>query len=154
MRVLDLRGQRPSEARLRSIVPRQTSEFVSSAEESVASILADVKSRGTAALRELAARFDGVEQAELRVPQDAIDRAVEELDPAVRDGLETAIERTRARGFSPSSRARLSLISSIAAAPSERAEEVPAVTVPVTGSNAGLSAASASTVVSGRITSS
>ncbi|MGK4186652.1 histidinol dehydrogenase [Rothia koreensis] len=96
MRVLDLRGQRPSEARLRSIVPRQTSEFVSSAEDSVASILADVKSRGSAALRELAARFDGVEQAELRVPQDAIDRAVEELDPAVRDGLETAIERTRA----------------------------------------------------------
>lgn len=66
----------------------------------------------------------------------------------------TAIERTRARGVRPNSRALLSLITSIAAAPSDRADEVPAVTVPVTGSNAGRRVESASTVVSGRITSS
>ncbi|WP_129659661.1 histidinol dehydrogenase [Rothia uropygialis] len=95
MRLIDLRGQQLSHAQLLSVVPRQTSEFVSSAEETVASILADVKDRGCEALRELSARFDGVEQANLRVPQSAIDRAVEDLDPSVRRGLETAIERTR-----------------------------------------------------------
>ncbi|WP_129361033.1 MULTISPECIES: histidinol dehydrogenase [Micrococcaceae] len=95
MRVLDLRGKQLSHAQLLSVVPRQTSEFVSSAADSVASILADVKDRGSEALRELSERFDGVEQTNLRVPQSAIDRAVEELDPSVRRGLETAIERTR-----------------------------------------------------------
>lgn len=96
MRVLDLRGQNPSPARLREVVPRQTGEFVASAEESVASILADVRKRGSQALRELSERFDGVRQTRIRVPQDAIDRAVEDLDPDVRRGLNTAIERTRA----------------------------------------------------------
>ena len=66
----------------------------------------------------------------------------------------TAMLLTRARGVSPSSRARLSLITSNAAAPSESAEELPAVTVPFTGSNAGFSAASPSRLVSSRITSS
>ncbi|MNO73104.1 hypothetical protein D3C76_640630 [compost metagenome] len=65
-----------------------------------------------------------------------------------------AMARTLARGVSPSALARSALITSMAAAPSDRAEEVPAVTVPLTGSNTGRSWLRVSTVVSGRITSS
>ncbi|MNE89799.1 hypothetical protein D3C77_571020 [compost metagenome] len=66
----------------------------------------------------------------------------------------TAIERMRARAFRPSDLARDSLMINMAEAPSDSAEEVPAVTVPLTGSNAGRNAARLATVVSGRITSS
>ncbi|CSA83462.1 Uncharacterised protein [Vibrio cholerae] len=54
----------------------------------------------------------------------------------------------------PSALAFCSLITNIAEAPSESAEEVPAVTVPLAGSNTGRSSANPATVVSGRITSS
>ena len=56
----------------------------------------------------------------------------------------------RARGVSPSSRALSADISSTAAAPSEICEALPAVTLP-SGLNAGLSAASASRLESGRM---
>ena len=56
----------------------------------------------------------------------------------------------RARGVTPSSLARSAVISSTAAAPSEICDELPAVTRP-SGLNAGLSPASASSVVSGRM---
>lgn len=96
MRVLDLRGRHLSPAQLRSVVPRQTGQFLASAEDSVASILADVRERGAEALRELSARFDGVTQDSLRVPASAVADALRGLDPEVRRGLEAAIERSRA----------------------------------------------------------
>ncbi|MGV3246072.1 histidinol dehydrogenase [Rothia sp. 11254D007CT] len=96
LRTIDLRGSNHSYAELRRIVPRQTTEFVGNALTTVHEILENVQSRGADYLRELSARFDGVEQGALRVPQSAIDRAVENLDPGVRKGLEIAIERTRA----------------------------------------------------------
>ena len=55
----------------------------------------------------------------------------------------------RARGVRPSSAARSADITSTAAAPSLSGHALPAVTVP-SGSNAGLSCASTSTVVPGR----
>ena len=66
----------------------------------------------------------------------------------------TPIDLIRARGVRPSAFARSADISNIADAPSEIAEDVPAVTVPLTGSNTGRRPAKVSTVVSGRITSS
>lgn len=96
LRTIDLRGSNHSYAELRRIVPRQTTEFVGNALTTVHEILENVQARGADYLRELSAKFDGVEQGALRVPQSAIDRAVENLDPAVRKGLEIAIERTRA----------------------------------------------------------
>ncbi|HEX6309582.1 MAG TPA: histidinol dehydrogenase [Longimicrobiales bacterium] len=53
-------------------------------------IIADVRDRGDAALRDLARRFDGVELPELEVPRGAWDRALAQLDPAVRTALEAA----------------------------------------------------------------
>lgn len=96
MRTVDLRGQDLSAAQLQALVPRQSTEFRSSAEQSVAEILAAVKERGAAALRELSARFDGVEQQALRVPAEAVAEAVAGLDPQVRASLEQAMERIRA----------------------------------------------------------
>lgn len=96
LRTIDLRGSNHSYAELRRIVPRQTTEFVGNALTTVHEILENVQDRGADYLRELSAKFDGVEQGALRVPQSAIDRAVENLDPGVRKGLEIAIERTRA----------------------------------------------------------
>ena len=96
LRTIDLRGSNHSYAELRRIVPRQTTEFVGNALTTVHEILENVQDRGADYLRELSARFDRVEQGALRVPQSAIDRAVADLDPAVREGLEIAIERTRA----------------------------------------------------------
>ena len=64
------------------------------------------------------------------------------------------IDLTRASGFLPRAFAFSADITSSPAAPSETAEALPAVIVPFFGSKAGLSAESASSVVSGRITSS
>ncbi len=47
------------------------------------------------AVREYTARFDGVDLATTRVPQEALDDALARLDPAVRAALEEAIRRTR-----------------------------------------------------------
>jgi histidinol dehydrogenase len=58
-------------------------------------ILAAVKSGNEQTLRDLAQKFDGVSPKEIRVPQAALDRALAELDPAVRAALELSIERIR-----------------------------------------------------------
>lgn len=95
LRVIDLRGKRLSWSELREAVPRQTAASVAQAEASVHSIIDNVRSRGAAAVREYATTFDGVEQIRIKVDPAEIRNAVEQLDPAVRKGLETAIDRTR-----------------------------------------------------------
>lgn len=96
LRTIDLRGTSHSYKELRQIVPRQTSDYVGNALATVEDIIARVRADGAPYLRELSQRFDGVTQGSLRVPQSAIDDAVAALDPAVREGLEIAITRTRA----------------------------------------------------------
>lgn len=96
MRTIDLRRKDLTWAQLRAAVPRQAADTRQDADDAVRAIIADVRERGAEALREYALRFDRVEQGRLRVDPAEIDRAVQQLDPAVRRGLETAIERTRA----------------------------------------------------------
>lgn len=96
LRTIDLRGTSYTYGQLRRIVPRQSTEFVGQALTTVHEILENVQERGADYLRELSAKFDGVDQGALRVPQDAIEAAVAGLDQQVRRGLEIAIERTRA----------------------------------------------------------
>ena len=60
-------------------------------EEHVRGILADVMARRDTAVRELTARFDGVEVEQLRVPLDELDAAPAALEPAVVEGLRIAI---------------------------------------------------------------
>lgn len=54
-----------------------------------------MRHRGLAAVKELTARFDGVELDDVRVPQQAIDDALAGLDPTVRAALEESIVRAR-----------------------------------------------------------
>ncbi|NHU84398.1 histidinol dehydrogenase [Kocuria sp. JC486] len=95
MRTIDLRGRHLDWAQLRAVVPRQTPQSLGAAEQTVRGIIDDVRDRGAVALREYAQRFDGVEQGRIRVAPEEITRAVKGLDPAVRHGLESAIERCR-----------------------------------------------------------
>jgi histidinol dehydrogenase len=89
---IDLRGSLPGD--LRDVLPRAELD-VEAALEKVRPICEDVRHRGAAAVRELTARFDGVELESARVPREAIGRALEELDPAVRAALEESIRRAR-----------------------------------------------------------
>ncbi|UWX98256.1 histidinol dehydrogenase [Arthrobacter zhaoxinii] len=93
-RTIDLRGQHLSPAELKGAMPRAETTF-DAASDAVEAIITDVRTRGFTALTDLAQRFDGVDQQQVRVPQEALDSALEQLDPAVRAALETAIERTR-----------------------------------------------------------
>jgi len=92
---IDLRGRTLSARELTAILPRPELDVAHVAEQ-VAPILADVRERGAAALRDLSERFDGVRPERLRVPETALADALESLDPTVRAGLEISIRRTRA----------------------------------------------------------
>jgi len=59
-------------------------------ERAVAAIIADVRARGDAALRDLARRFDRVEISTLEVPREACEAALAALDGSVRAALEEA----------------------------------------------------------------
>src|SRR5919109_2960624 len=59
-------------------------------EAAVRAIIADVRTRGDAALRELALRFDRVHLHSLEVSRDACASALRDLDPQVRAALEQA----------------------------------------------------------------
>ena len=63
--------------------------------ESAKAIVADVRVNGDAAVRECCKRFDGVELESFRLPQEQIDAALENLDPAFVAALEKAAEQIR-----------------------------------------------------------
>ncbi|WP_169944907.1 histidinol dehydrogenase [Microbispora sp. H11081] len=89
---IDLRGSLPAD--LRDVLPRAELD-VEAALEKVRPICEDVRHRGAAAVRELTARFDGVEIESARVPAEALAGALRELDPVVRAALEESIRRAR-----------------------------------------------------------
>ncbi len=91
---IDLRGRTLSRRELLEELPRAEVD-VEHAAEVVAPILADVRKRGAAELRDLAERFDGVRPVHLRVPAEAIAASVGVLDPDVRAALEETIRRVR-----------------------------------------------------------
>ena len=91
---IDLRGRTLTRRELLEELPRAEVD-VEHAAEVVAPILADVRARGAAELRDLAERFDGVRPVHLRVPAAAIAAAVDVLDPDVRAALEETIRRVR-----------------------------------------------------------
>jgi histidinol dehydrogenase len=94
IRRLDLRGQRLSSRDLRDVVPRATMD-VEQALEAVRPICSQVREGGLGALIDLTERFDGVRLESIRVPAQALARALEVLDPQVRSGLEESIRRAR-----------------------------------------------------------
>ena len=95
IRRTDLRGRADDATPdYRAVVPR--AEFdVEAALDVVRPICDAVRHRGVEAIIEYAARFDGVEQTDIAVPAEALQSALDELDPAVRAGLEESIARLR-----------------------------------------------------------
>ncbi|SPT53950.1 Histidinol dehydrogenase [Actinomyces bovis] len=92
---LDLRSTDLNARELAQALPRAALD-VAAALDVVTPVIQDVRSRGAAALRDAAERFDRVRPKHLRVPAEAIKAALEELDPAVREALELSIAHNRA----------------------------------------------------------
>ncbi|MFY1676469.1 MULTISPECIES: histidinol dehydrogenase [unclassified Streptomyces] len=92
---IDLREEGlPEEPALRALLPRADFD-VAAALEKVGPICEAVGHHGDTALIDFAERFDGVRLDRVRVPAAALTRALEELDPAVREALEESIARAR-----------------------------------------------------------
>ncbi|MFP5219897.1 MAG: histidinol dehydrogenase, partial [Actinomycetes bacterium] len=89
---IDLRGRRGSD--LRGVLPRAQLD-VAAGVELVRPVVEAVRDRGLAAVLEATARFDGVQRDGVRVPAEALQAALRDLDPAVRDALEESARRAR-----------------------------------------------------------
>jgi histidinol dehydrogenase len=92
--VTDLRARSLSAAELAAALPRAELD-VAAAAEAVRPVVEDVAARGAEAVLEASERFDGIRPDHLRVPAGALERALAELDPAIRAALEEAISRVR-----------------------------------------------------------
>jgi histidinol dehydrogenase len=92
IRRIDLRGVTAPD--YRAVVPRADFD-VEAALDVVRPICDDVRHRGVEAVTAYSRKFDGVEQDDIVVPVEALHRALDELDPAVRAGLEESIRRLR-----------------------------------------------------------
>lgn len=91
---LDLSGG-VNAASLATSLPRAAID-IDVALETVRPLVQEVKERGEEALYDQAERFDRVRPTSIRVPQDAIDEALESLDPALREAISLAIDHVRA----------------------------------------------------------
>ena len=91
---IDLRGRALTARELIEALPRAELD-VDAASARVAPILAEVRARGAAALRDLAEQFDHVRPEHVRVPQRALEAALAALDPGVRTALDETIARVR-----------------------------------------------------------
>ncbi|MDD9369398.1 MAG: histidinol dehydrogenase [Acidimicrobiales bacterium] len=87
LRRLDLRGTGTDDLRRR--LPRPAAQTEPPIEE-VRALLAEVREHGDDALRSFAARFDGVELDELRVPPGEVTAALDEIPRDLREALEAA----------------------------------------------------------------
>lgn len=89
MKILDLRGQTGD---YRLAVPRAALD-VEQAVERVRPVCAAVAERGEAALVEFSDKFDHVVPESFRVPDELLQQAAAELDPAIRAAFEESIRR-------------------------------------------------------------
>ncbi|MBY6567996.1 histidinol dehydrogenase, partial [Rhodococcus sp. BP-154] len=87
-------GRTPSTAELRGALPRGGVD-VDAVLHHVRPVVDEVRDRGVDAALEYSEQFDGVRPDRVRVPAEALVKALDELDPAVREALEVAITRTR-----------------------------------------------------------
>ena len=95
LRRIDLTAGFGTAAALRDALPRAAGA-AHAADEAIGPVLADVKTRGAAAVLDWGEKFDGVRPRSLRVPSGVIAAAAAALDPALRDALAESIRRARA----------------------------------------------------------
>ncbi len=91
IRLLDLRG---GDIDAGVHLPRAALD-VEAALDTVRPLVGEVREGGVEALLAISERFDGVRPPSLRVPAEALQRALDELDPAVRAALDESIRRAR-----------------------------------------------------------
>jgi histidinol dehydrogenase len=94
IRMLDLRGQALSKAGYQRAIPRAKLD-IATAMRTIEPILERVKNGDQSELLKLAEEFDGVRPDSIRVSQNELDKALENLDPAIRTALELSISRIR-----------------------------------------------------------
>lgn len=94
IRTLDLRGKALSKAGYQKAIPRASLD-ISAAMVAIEPILQKVKNGTESDLLQLAEQFDGVRPTSIRVPQNALDQALQNLDPKIRTALELSAERIR-----------------------------------------------------------
>src|ERR1700733_10151354 len=92
---IDLRGSALTPARLRAALPRGGAD-IETVLSKVRPIVEAVAERGAEAALEFGASFDGVRPPAVRVPEAALQAALDGLAADVRDALQMMIERTRA----------------------------------------------------------
>jgi histidinol dehydrogenase len=92
IRTVDLRGRTLSKAQYNLELPRATLD-VAEAMVLIQPILDRVKNGTEADLIALAQEFDGVTRVAIKVPQTELDKALSQLDPAIRTALELSIVR-------------------------------------------------------------
>jgi histidinol dehydrogenase len=93
IRRIDLRGA-AGPVDYRAVVPRAELD-VETAGEAIRPVLEAIRTRGVEAVLEYGRQFDGVDLDDVVVPPAALRQALDELDPAVRAGLEESIRRLR-----------------------------------------------------------
>ncbi|MGH3611857.1 MAG: histidinol dehydrogenase [Pseudonocardia sp.] len=95
LRRTDLRpDQLPRSAALRALLPRAEVD-VDAVSAQVRPIVDAVRDRGVDAVLEFGERFDRVRPSIVRVPRQTVAGVLSALDPAVRQALETSVERAR-----------------------------------------------------------
>ena len=94
LRRVDLRGRELSKAQYQAELPRATLD-VAEAMVAIEPILQRVRTGKESDLLDLAEEFDGIRPNSIRVPQEALDEALSQLDPAVRAALELSASRIR-----------------------------------------------------------
>lgn len=94
LRIIDLRSGVPETSSLNDLLPRASLK-IEDAVEQVIPLIRDVHERGQAALVELTKKFDGFDPSPIRVPQEELDQALENLSENLRRSLEESIRRVR-----------------------------------------------------------
>ena len=94
IRTLDLRGKCLTKAGYQRAIPRATLD-IAAAMLVIEPILQRVKNGDESELIKLAQELDGVTPVSIKVPQEALLKALAELDPQVRQALEVSIVRIR-----------------------------------------------------------
>ncbi len=94
IRRVDFRGRALSKSQYQSELPRAVLD-ISAAMKLIEPILLRVKNGNESDLLDLALEFDGVKPTGVRVPEEALAKALKELDPKVRVALELSAERIK-----------------------------------------------------------
>jgi histidinol dehydrogenase len=94
IRFLDLSGSKFSPALISREIPRASLDL-DSAIEIIHPLVEKIQNGGAGAIAEIAKEFDGIDVNPIRVSQEELSRALQDLDAELRASLEVAIDRVR-----------------------------------------------------------